>query len=125
MQNRSRTNKIVLTARNLPSWGACAVAAVLLSSLGLHASDASANAANAANAGKSVNQTKPVKVYFLSGQSNMVGMGIIGGDKTGTLETLVKKENKFQHLINADGKWYKGWQYANNDQQQSINQYYE
>jgi hypothetical protein len=99
MQKPSMTNKIVTTARNLHLCGIGAVAALLLSSLGLYAVD------DAAPTGKPVNQTKPVKVYLLSGQSNMVGMGIIGGDKTGTLETLVKKEKKFQHLVDADGKW--------------------
>jgi len=49
--------------------------------------------------------TKPLKVYMLSGQSNMVGMGRIAGDGPETLETLVKREGKFQHLIGDDGKW--------------------
>lgn len=48
---------------------------------------------------------KPVKVYILSGQSNMVGMGKIAGEKPGTLQTVVKKDKKFQHLITEDGKW--------------------
>ena len=54
---------------------------------------------------KKPNTEKPVKVYLLSGQSNMVGFGNIAGDKPGTLETLVKKEGKFSHLIDEDGKW--------------------
>jgi len=48
---------------------------------------------------------KPLKVYILSGQSNMVGMGHITGDKPGTLQTLVKKDGKFQHLVDKDGSW--------------------
>ena len=51
------------------------------------------------------NIKKPIKVFLLSGQSNMVGFGNIAGDKPGTLETLVKKENKYPHLIDGDGKW--------------------
>jgi alpha-galactosidase len=53
------------------------------------------------------NVKKPIKVFLISGQSNMVGFGNIAGDKPGTLETLVKKEKKFPHLIDADGKWVK------------------
>lgn len=49
--------------------------------------------------------TKPVKVYILSGQSNMVGMGHINGDKPGTMTTLVNKDKKFQHLVDENGKW--------------------
>jgi alpha-galactosidase len=48
---------------------------------------------------------KPIKVFLLSGQSNMVGFGNIAGDRPGTLETLVKKEKKFPHLIDSEGKW--------------------
>jgi len=48
---------------------------------------------------------KPLKVYLLCGQSNMVGMGRIAGDGPETLETLVKREGRFQHLIGDDGKW--------------------
>ncbi len=52
------------------------------------------------------NMTKPVKVYILSGQSNMVGMGDIGPLGTpGTLETLVKSNKKFPNLIDEGGAW--------------------
>ena len=45
---------------------------------------------------------KPVKVYILSGQSNMVGQGSIGPLGTpGTLETITKSENKFPNLLNG------------------------
>jgi len=49
--------------------------------------------------------TKPVKVYILAGQSNMVGMGEIGGSKPGTLQTVTKQENKFPHLVDDAGAW--------------------
>ncbi len=49
--------------------------------------------------------TKPVKVYILSGQSNMVGMGDISGSKPGTLETIAKQENKFPNLVDDAGGW--------------------
>ena len=48
---------------------------------------------------------KPVQVYILLGQSNMVGMGHIGGDKDGTLEHAVKVEKKYPYLVDADGNW--------------------
>ena len=50
-------------------------------------------------------RTKPVQVYILSGQSNMVGMGNISGDSPGTLETIVKQENKFPNLVDDHGAW--------------------
>jgi len=49
--------------------------------------------------------TKPVKVYILSGQSNMVGMGNISGTNPGTLETVTKRENKFPNLVDDAGAW--------------------
>ncbi len=49
--------------------------------------------------------TKPVKVYILSGQSNMVGMGNVSGSQPGTLETVAKRENKFPHLVDDTGGW--------------------
>jgi len=48
---------------------------------------------------------KPVKVYILSGQSNMVGMGNIGGSAPGTLETIAKRQNKFPNLVDDAGEW--------------------
>jgi len=49
--------------------------------------------------------TKPVKVYILSGQSNMVGMGNISGTNPGTLETITERENKFPNLVDDAGDW--------------------
>ena len=36
---------------------------------------------------------KPVKVYIMSGQSNMVGIGYVNGTAPGSLETIAKREN--------------------------------
>ncbi|BCX48938.1 hypothetical protein HAHE_28460 [Haloferula helveola] len=45
---------------------------------------------------------KPVKVYILSGQSNMVGQGSIGPLGTaGTLETITRNEYKFPNLLDG------------------------
>ncbi len=50
--------------------------------------------------------TKSVKVYILSGQSNMVGMGNISPlSSLGTLETITKTDNKFPNLIDESGNW--------------------
>lgn len=49
---------------------------------------------------------KPVAVFILMGQSNMVGFGRIAlPGKKGTLEVLCKEEGKYPHLLDAAGKW--------------------
>jgi len=49
---------------------------------------------------------KPVKVFILMGQSNMVGMGEIEPETTkGTLAYLTKKEGKYPWLIDDGGNW--------------------
>lgn len=55
--------------------------------------------------GKPADQSKPVKVYIMMGQSNMLGFGRVGGAETnGSLEYLVKK-GKYPHLVDDAGKW--------------------
>ena len=49
--------------------------------------------------------SKPVKVYILMGQSNMLGMGKIAGDKEGTLEHAVKTKKKYPYLVDDAGNW--------------------
>jgi len=49
--------------------------------------------------------TKPIQVFILMGQSNMLGFGRIGPvDKNGTLSYLVE-EGKYPHLVDDDGNW--------------------
>ena len=56
--------------------------------------------------GKPAAANRPVKVYILLGQSNMLGFGRIEpGDKQGTLSYLVKTKKKYPHLIDDKGKW--------------------
>ena len=56
--------------------------------------------------GKPVDMSKPVQVYILMGQSNMLGFGRVGPeDKKGTLEYLTKKEGKYPHLVDDEGNW--------------------
>jgi autotransporter-associated beta strand protein len=49
---------------------------------------------------------KPVKVFILAGQSNMVGMGDMNPiTANGTLSKIVKTENKFPNLLDTSGNW--------------------
>jgi alpha-galactosidase len=48
---------------------------------------------------------QPVKVYIMSGQSNMVGFGQVAGTKPGTLQTITGAENKFPNLVASGGGW--------------------
>jgi hypothetical protein len=52
-----------------------------------------------------VEMTKPVKVFILMGQSNMVGMGNISGDKGESLEKAVKTEKLYPYLLDRAGNW--------------------
>jgi hypothetical protein len=55
----------------------------------------------------------PVKVFILSGQSNMVGHGFIAADPKrnggkGSLEQIAKdasSDQKFRQLLDKDGSW--------------------
>lgn len=56
--------------------------------------------------GKPADQQKPVKVYIMMGQSNMLGFGRVGPKETkGSLEYLVKEHNKYPHLVDDAGNW--------------------
>jgi len=53
---------------------------------------------------KPADMTKPVQVFILLGQSNMVGAGkIAGGD--GSLEHAVKEKKKYPYLVDDAGNW--------------------
>ncbi len=54
--------------------------------------------------GKPADMGKPVQVYILLGQSNMLGFGKIkGGD--GSLEHAVKEKNLYPYLVDDAGNW--------------------
>ena len=55
--------------------------------------------------GKPADMSKPVKVYILMGQSNMLEFGRVAGDKEGTLEHAVKKEGLYPYLVDDAGNW--------------------
>jgi hypothetical protein len=56
--------------------------------------------------GKEADMSKPVQVFIMMGQSNMVGMGVVGPEsKNNSLEYYCKTEKKYPHLIDEAGKW--------------------
>jgi hypothetical protein len=54
--------------------------------------------------GKPADMTKPVQVFILLGQSNMVGLGKIAGGE-GALEHAVKEKKKYPYLVDVAGSW--------------------
>jgi len=54
--------------------------------------------------GKPADMTKPVQVFILLGQSNMVGLGKVKGTD-GSLDNAVKAKNKYSYLVDDAGKW--------------------
>ncbi len=55
---------------------------------------------------KAADLQKPVKVFILMGQSNMVGMGEVGPETTkGTLAFLTKTEKRYPHVVGDAGQW--------------------
>ncbi len=55
--------------------------------------------------GKPADMSKPVQVYILLGQSNMVGAGRIKGEKDGTLTYAVKEKKLYPYLVDDEGNW--------------------
>jgi hypothetical protein len=55
--------------------------------------------------GKPADMSKPVQVYILMGQSNMLPMGRVKGEKEGTLENAVKVKKLYPYLVNDAGEW--------------------
>ena len=56
--------------------------------------------------GKPSDHSKPVKVYVMLGQSNMLGFGRVAPKETkGSLEFMVKEKGKYPHLVDDAGNW--------------------
>ncbi|MEE2713250.1 MAG: hypothetical protein VX913_10795, partial [Planctomycetota bacterium] len=53
--------------------------------------------------GKPADMRKPVQVYILLGQSNMLGFGKVKGAE-GSLEHAVKEKGLYPYLVDDDGK---------------------
>ena len=55
---------------------------------------------------KPATMDKPVKVFILMGQSNMLGFGkVTPEDKDGTLTHAIKTKKKYPHLVDDHGNW--------------------
>lgn len=54
--------------------------------------------------GKPADMTKPVQVFILMGQSNMLGKGRITGGE-GSLENAVKNKHLYPYLVDDAGNW--------------------
>jgi Carbohydrate esterase, sialic acid-specific acetylesterase len=54
--------------------------------------------------GKPADMTKPVQVFILLGQSNMVGLGKVTG-ADGSLEHAVKTKSLYPYLVDDAGQW--------------------
>ena len=48
---------------------------------------------------------KPVQVYLMLGQSNMLGFGKVAGRNDGTLEHATKVKGLYPYLVDEDGEW--------------------
>ena len=57
--------------------------------------------------GKPADMAKKVKVFIIMGQSNTLEMGRVKGDKEGTLEHAVQKENLYPFMVDDAGNWTK------------------
>lgn len=58
--------------------------------------------------GKTADMSKPVQVFILLGQSNMLGAGRVGpkkGNPEGSLEYAVKEKHLYPYLVADDGNW--------------------
>jgi hypothetical protein len=56
--------------------------------------------------GKPADMSKPVQVFIMMGQSNMVGLGAVEPEsKNGSLAFYCKTEKKYPYLIDEAGKW--------------------
>lgn len=58
----------------------------------------------AAPDGKPADMSKPVQVFILLGQSNMVGLGKVKGGEN-SLEHAVREKRKYPYLIDQSGAW--------------------
>jgi hypothetical protein len=55
--------------------------------------------------GQPADMSKPVQVYILMGQSNMLGYGTIAGTTDGTLEYAVNNKGKYPYVVDGAGNW--------------------
>jgi len=82
--------------------GVMVVVVLAVMAMPVHAQDATT--AIAPPDGKPADMAKPVQVFILLGQSNMVGLGKVQGGEIG-LEHAVKEKKKYGYLVDDAGKW--------------------
>ncbi len=82
------------------------LAAVLITAICLPATAAEiATGPSGANTNPA-EQDKPVQVFIMLGQSNMLGFGKVGPAETkGTLEYMIKEKGKYPYLLDHEGNW--------------------
>lgn len=88
--------------RNILEW-TLAVVAMMLLAMPVTAADRLPNPD-----GKPADMSKPVQVYILMGQSNMLGFGKINPSKRkaeGSLTHAVKEKKKYLYLVDDAGNW--------------------
>ena len=73
----------------------------LMGTLCLAAAMLSAPSAHAGSGDKEADTSKPVKVYILMGQSNMLAMGKVKG----SLDKAVKEKKLYSYLVDDAGNW--------------------
>ena len=81
------------------------VLALLLMALPGAAKDPSAGQNLPDPDGKPADVSKPVQVFIIMGQSNTLEFGKVKGDKEGSLEHAVKKENLYPFMVDDAGNW--------------------
>ncbi len=97
---KSGPMKLPLTTRCAFGLGSFAITCLALATLGV----VGAAEEVAKPDGRAADMTKPVQVFILMGQSNMVGLGkIVGGE--GSLEHAVKTKHKYGYLVDEAGAW--------------------
>lgn len=79
-----------------------AVAACALAAMPARAEDATTSIPRPD--GKPADMSKPVQVFILLGQSNMVGLGKVKGSEI-SLEHAVTEKKKYQYLVDDTGAW--------------------
>ena len=95
-------DKTTMTGRQLPI--ALLHSIVTLMILAQHFAHGAENGQLPDPDGKPADMSKPVQVYVLLGQSNMLGFGKVnGGD--GSLEHAVKEKKLYPYLVDDGGNW--------------------
>jgi len=55
--------------------------------------------------GEYADESKPVQVFLIMGQSNTLEMGKVKGGNEGSLENAVKNKNLYPYLVDEEGNW--------------------